>query len=149
MERSTGTPAALIALALLLVGCSVGMSAGPNSSAAQAGKSGVVAASSIASAGVRPSLPPGFPAFPGALPAPVADDDPDLIAAWTSDQLGSAAYDFYVDALPAAGYPIEGLYPGGDFAIIRFRLAAGAIWQIVIGGLVGDPTTIEVRLDRP
>jgi len=97
----------------------------------------------------RPDLPADFPTFPGARSALLPDDDPGLIAAWTTDQLGYAAYDFYVDGLPAAGYPIEGLYPGGEFAIIRFRGTGGAVWQVVVHGLIAEPVRIEVRLDRP
>jgi hypothetical protein len=77
------------------------------------------------------------------------DDDPGLIGLWESDLVGSAAYDFYVDALPTAGYPIVGLYPGGDVALIRFEAPGGGIWQVVAHGSGDGRTTIEVRLDRP
>lgn len=97
----------------------------------------------------RVPLPSGFPVLPGAVPLAMADDDPGLIGLWTSDQLGSAAYDFYVAALPAAGYPILGLYPGGQFAVIGFRLPDGAIWQMVAHGGGNDTVAIEIRLDRP
>src|SRR5437773_979914 len=65
------------------------------------------------------ALPGSFPVIEGAVPMPLPDDDPGMIALWESDLLGSAAYDFYVAALPAAGYQIVGLYPGGDVALIR------------------------------
>ncbi|MDQ2853870.1 MAG: hypothetical protein M3R32_03325 [Chloroflexota bacterium] len=96
----------------------------------------------------RVPLPSGFPVLPGAVPMNMADDDPGLIGLWSSDQRGSAAYDFYVSALPAAGYPIVGLYPGGDVAVIRFR-SGDAIWQMVAQGGAGGTEAIEVRLDRP
>lgn len=96
----------------------------------------------------RIPLPSGFPVLPGAVPMNMADDDPGLIGLWSSDQRGSAAYDFYVSALPAAGYPIVGLYPGGDVALIRFR-SGDAIWQMVAHGGAGGTEAIEVRLDRP
>lgn len=149
MNRSTGMSAAFLALALLAGGCEleVGRSLVPPTTRTE--QSAVATPSSAASSGARPSLQPGFPVLPGAWPAPLEEQDPDLIAAWTSDQLGSAAYDFYVDALPAAGYSIDGLFPGGDFAIIRFRIADGVIWQIVIDGQIDDAVRIEVRLDRP
>lgn len=86
---------------------------------------------------------------PGAAPVPRPDDDPGLIAVWESDQAGSAAYDFYVDALPAAGYPIVGLYPGGEVALIRFRVPDGRVWQMVARGMADGTVAIEVRLDRP
>jgi len=87
--------------------------------------------------------------MPGAVRVAVANDDPGLIAEWTSDGLGSTAYDFYVAALPASGYPIVGSYPGGDVAIIRFRAQDNAIWQMVAHGGVTGIAMIEIRLDRP
>ncbi|MEP7040369.1 MAG: hypothetical protein ABI864_02225, partial [Chloroflexota bacterium] len=63
-------------------------------------------------------------------------------------QVGSAAFDFYVDALPTEGYPIVGFYPGGDVALIRFRSPNGGVWQVVAHASGEGGTTIEVRLDR-
>ena len=97
----------------------------------------------------RIALPSGFPVLEGAVPAALPADDPGLIAAWTSDRLGSAAYDFYAGSLPAAGYPIVGLYPGGGVAVIRFRAPNGTIWQVVAHGGPTGRVTIEIRLDRP
>ena len=96
----------------------------------------------------RANLPEGFPVLPGAAPLPLTDDDPGLIAAWSSDQLGSVAYDFYRGALPGAGYPILGAYPGGDVAVIRFA-AGNATWQMVATGRADGVERIEIRLDRP
>jgi hypothetical protein len=76
------------------------------------------------------------------------DDDPGLIGLWETDEQGSAAYDFYVGALPAAGYPIVGLYPGGAVALIRFQVGA-AVWQMVAHGASDGLVAIEIRLDRP
>jgi hypothetical protein len=76
-------------------------------------------------------------------------DDLGLLGLWESDHPGSAPYDFYAEALPAAGYPIVGLYPGGAFAIIRFRAPAGGVWQIVVRGTPEGRVAIELRLDRP
>lgn len=87
--------------------------------------------------------------MPGALRVAAVTDDPGLIAEWTSDELGSAAYDFYAEALPATGFPIVGLYPGGDVAVIRFRVRDGAIWQMVAHGRGAGIATIQIRLDRP
>lgn len=87
--------------------------------------------------------------MPGALRVTVGRDEPGLIAEWTSDELGSAAYDFYSEALPASGYPIVGLYPGGDVAVIRFHGPHGAVWQVVAHGGATGIATIEIRLDRP
>lgn len=101
------------------------------------------------SVGQRVPLPSGFPVLEGAVPEAMPDADPGLIALWSSDRLGSAAYDFYETALPAAGYPIIGLYPGGEFAQIRFTVADGAIWQMVAHGGLSGRVTIEIRQDRP
>ena len=104
---------------------------------------------SAASAGPRQPLPDGFPVLAGAVAVAMPGDDADLIGLWRSDQVGSAAYDFYVQALPAAGYPIIGLYPGGTVALIRFQAPTGGVWQVVAHSSPADATTIEVRLDRP
>ena len=87
--------------------------------------------------------------MPGAAPAAMPEDDPGLIALWTTDQPGSATYDFYVAALPSAGYRILGLYPGGEWAIIRFAEPDGGIWQVVAHATGDGREAIEVRLDRP
>jgi hypothetical protein len=100
------------------------------------------------SASERVTLPESFPVLPGASPLALADDDPGLIAAWSSGQLYSAAYDFYRESLPGAGYPIVGGYPGDSVAIIRFRTVASGIWQMVVQ-TDGDVARIEIRLDRP
>ena len=94
-------------------------------------------------------LPSGFPVLDGAVPAARPSDDPGLIALWESDRQGSAAYDYYTVALPAAGYRVIGLYPGGEVALIRFVAAPGVIWQVVIRGAAGGRVAIEVRPDRP
>jgi hypothetical protein len=93
-------------------------------------------------------LPGDFPVMDGAVRLPLPPGDPGLIALWESAEAGSGAYDFYVSALPAAGYPIVGLYPGGGVALIRFRVQ-GEIWQVVVHGAADAGVAIEVRLDRP
>lgn len=97
----------------------------------------------------RVPLPSGFPVPSGAVPEAMPDSDPGLVGLWSTDAQGSAAYDFYVTALPAAGFEIVGLYPGGEFAIIRFRLPDGENWQVVAHDGEGGRVAIEVRLDRP
>lgn len=96
----------------------------------------------------RPALPDGFPVLPGARSEAVPDDDLSTIARWTSDEVGPVAYDYYIEALPTAGYPTRGLYPGGAVAIIRFEAPGTAIWQLVLTR-DGDGTRIEVRPDQP
>jgi hypothetical protein len=77
------------------------------------------------------------------------DDDPGLIGLWTSDAPGSAAYDFFIGALPAAGYPIQGAYAGGAVAQFRFATPAGATWEIDLTANPDLTTRIELRLPRP
>ena len=133
----------LVLLVILAAGCATGGSS-PSDSASSS-FSGEPSRSAV----VRTPLPSGFPVLPGARPVPPPDDDPGRIAMWESDQAGSAAYDFYVDALPAASYPIVGLYPGGEVALIRFRVPDGQVWQMVAQRSADGTVAIEVRLDRP
>lgn len=145
---------ALVMVAALSVACGVDpgvASPAASPSAPPSAIESVLAATPLASGSgpERQPLPIGFPVLPGSVRAAMADDDPGLIWLWSTQQLGSAAYDFYVAALPAAGYPIVGLYPGGDFAAIRFRIPDGAIWQMVAHRGAGGTAAIEIRLDRP
>lgn len=132
--------ARLLLVTILVAGCSAASTESPTKSPP-----------TEASATVSPSfsLPSGFPVLPGAVPLPVPRDDPGLIGLWETERAGSAAYDFYAEALPAAGYPILGLYPGGEFAIIRFRAQTGDLWQMVARGTPEGRVAIEIRLDRP
>lgn len=91
-------------------------------------------------------LPAGFPVMPGASPAPLPDNA--AVAAWTIPQAGSAAYDFYRRALPAAGLRILGLYPTELAALIRFEGRNGAAWQL-LAERAGDGTRITLRPDLP
>ncbi len=74
--------------------------------------------------------------------------DRDVVARWTVDQVGSAPYEWYLGALPAAGFEIVGTYPSERAALIRFRDVAGRTWQL-LAELVGDRTQISVQTDRP
>lgn len=95
----------------------------------------------------RPTPPAGFPVFPGASPAALPADDPGVAARWITEEVGSAPYDFYVAALPAAGFAVLGSYPGGAGAVIVFE-AAGTAWQVVVSP-DGDRLLVTLRLDRP
>lgn len=147
--------AAFVLFAILAAGCSPaerGIASG-GASLAEASPSAAaeppVTAEPSPSAFLRVPLPSGFPVLPGAEAVTMPVDDPGLIGLWESDQLGSAAYEYYRVALPQAGYAILGLYPGGDVAVIRFRARGGEIWQLVAHGAPGGQAAIEVRLDRP
>jgi hypothetical protein len=147
--------AAFVLLATLATGCSPGetdiASSGPSleGGSQSAPVEPPVTAGPSPPAFVRVPLPSGFPVLPGAVAVAMPVDDPGLIGLWESDQLGSAAYDYYRVALPWAGYALVGLYPGGDFAVIRFRARGDEIWQLVAHGAPDGLVAIEVRVDRP
>ncbi|HLA65855.1 MAG TPA: hypothetical protein VK600_04655 [Candidatus Saccharimonadales bacterium] len=130
-------------LTLVLVGVAGCRVAAPAASTATT----MPTASALASA--MPALPSNFPVLAGLTEDP-PKSDPGLIASWTTAISGPRVYEFYLSALPAAGYRIEGLFPGGAVAIVRCRAAGDAIWQVVItGDPMGMGTRIELRLDRP
>lgn len=129
----------------VLAGCGAGEVVTPGStSSATAAPTAIVSP-----AATRLPLPADFPVLPGVTEVALPADDLGVIARWTTDQVGATAYDFYSAALPAAGYLVEGRYPGDIGAIIRFVGPTGELWQVAIREL--DPRTarIDVRLDRP
>ena len=134
-----------VVVAVLAGACSIEGSPTPSS---PHGSGAPVISGAPGSSEGRPPLPSGFPVMDGAVPLPLPAGDPGLIALWESTEAGSAAYDFYVTALPAAGYEIVGLYPGGGVALIRFTVQ-GEIWRVVAHGAPDGQVAIEVRLDRP
>jgi hypothetical protein len=136
-------------LLMLASGCSVNARASPSAPPTSTPTTVSLPTPSDQPAAERTPLPSDFPVMPGATPVALPEDDPGLIGLWQTDRVGSAAYDFYASALPDAGYPIVGLYPGGDVALIRFTVAGGAIWQVVVHGSGEASAMIEVRLDRP
>lgn len=150
MNRSRRPNAVPLVLLLYVVGCVACERAAPAESGQTAAPTPAVASASTAvslSPVEHPALPARFPVLPGARPEALRDDDPVTIASWTSDEVGPVAYDFYVRALPAAGYPTWGLFPGGAVAIIRFTAPGGVTWQLVLTR-DGKGTRIEVRLDQ-
>lgn len=137
----------LLLTAMAIAACAAGPSTdgGPTPPASRGSPTPAIHSSS------RPAveLPAGFPLLPGAAPEPrLPTDDPAIIARWSSEQVGPVAYDFYVDALPAAGYPTTGLYPGGEVAVIGFQTPSGVRWELVLT-LDDGGTLIEVRLAQP
>jgi hypothetical protein len=113
----------------------------PPSIAATGTPGGSPSASATASPRAPDTLPAGFPIPSGVIEVPRPRGDKGVLARWR-------IYRFYRRALPAAGYPIVGSYPGGSVAVIRFRAPSGTIWQIVLTG-DASVTRIEVRLDQP
>jgi hypothetical protein len=104
----------------------------------------------------RPEISPGaqllppdladFPVPPDARPMPLPRDSA-LVARWAIEP-GSGAYRFFRDALPAAGYSITWLGPGGSVAIIRFEDQAGGAWQIDIHGDL-ESAVLELGPEHP
>jgi len=154
-----GRGVALLLLALATFGCGLPSEAGRSSGAAPSPITTRPSSSTAATDAVSPSeaghtpshlastLPAGFPVMPGADPSRLPDDA-SVVARWTVPVVGSAAYDFYVKALPEAGLTIVGTYPSERAALIRFRDPGGRIWQL-LAELVGDRTQVTVQTDRP
>jgi len=147
MRRSPTWSVAL--LTVLIAGCAMAGVNAPSEASSPTASAASPSARPSTPVVERPPLPSGFPVLTGALAVTLPDDDPGLIGLWESEQVGSAAYDYYVNALPAAGYPIIGLYPGGDVALIRFKAPKGEVWQLIAQASADAGTRIEVRLDRP
>jgi len=145
MHRST--PITGLLLITALAACAPGQP--PSARPSGSSPSGSPASTATGSPIVRRELPSGFPVIEGAVALPLPDDDPGLIARWTTDVVGAPAYDFYVERLPADGYPIEGLYPGDAFALIRFIGPRDELWQLIMQTVDLAITEIELRLDRP
>ncbi len=148
MRSGTWRSTIVLLVAVLAGGCVPGPMASASSAASDSAPSESAASVPSASTPARVPLPPGFPVVPGAVPAAMPDDDPGLIGAWTSDQHGSVAYDFFLVALPAAGYPVEGAYAGDTVAQFVFSTPGGATWQIDLTTNPDGTTRIEVRLPR-
>jgi hypothetical protein len=94
-------------------------------------------------------LPPDlaeFPVPPHARPLLVPEGS-GLLARWAIDP-GSAAFRFYREGLPAAGFRITTLAPGGNVAIIRFEDPGGVVWQIDIQGDL-DSALLELGPAHP
>jgi hypothetical protein len=142
MLRATG-------LVLILVGALTACRAGGEASARLTAVASTSPTANSSPAGTRPGLPADFPVLPGAVEIAPPLDDLAVAARWTTDQVGTVAFDFYSAALPAAGYAVEGSYPGGEWAAIRFTGPAGRLWQLVIHELDLHTAQIEVRIDRP
>jgi len=139
----------LVMLGVLAGGCAVGAGTPPSPNASAGASAPSVEPTDSASPAEHVPLPSGFPILPGAASVVLPNDDSGLIGLWSSDRPGSAAYDFYATALPAAGYPIVGLYPGGAVALIRFGRPDGSTWQMVAHDAGDGTVAIEIRLDRP
>ena len=139
----------LVGILALAAGCG-----GPQPTAGIPSRTPVSPAPSpVMSATARPTyraspsveLPADFPVPDGlAAASPSAGDTTDLIARWTSTRTGAAIYNEFVDALPAAGYRIREVFPGGAAAVIRIDAPAGGVWELSLFGT--DSLTVELRV---
>lgn len=96
--------------------------------------------------GVRADLPADFPVPAEAVALPLQEATA-VIGRWQVPGFGAAAYDFYLEALPAAGYPVVASAPGGGAAIIRFEAEPGVVWQLEMTGDL-ESTLIELWPER-
>jgi hypothetical protein len=136
------TTVRIISMLILVVAtaCRAAVPATPSPS----GQPSVTAASSA-----LPTVPADFPVMPGATLASRSDMEPGGIATWMTDAHGPRVYDFYVAALPAAGFSIEGLYPGGSVATIRLRAGDPILKLVITGDSSGSSTQVQLRVDGP
>ena len=149
MRRSVaGTFALLIAIAA--ASCVPAATIEPSSTPLAGGSAGTQAANPTESPSALPSLldvPAGLPVMPGAQTVTAEPSDPGHIARWMVDAIGPDVYAFYIDALPAAGFVIEGRFPGGNVAVIRFSTPDGTTLDLaLVGEGDGDRTRIDLRL---
>ncbi|HET6746002.1 MAG TPA: VOC family protein [Candidatus Limnocylindria bacterium] len=119
-------------------------SPGPSAPAPQVSATPSALATSASSEGPSSAVPDGFPVIAGAgsvtFPA-----DRNLLARWLTDANGAQVYDFYVEALPPAGFEIEQVAPGGAAAVIGFRAPDGRLLEIALTASDGG-TQIDLRV---
>ena len=130
-------PAALALLAALVACTSPGATA--SSSIREP-----VTLSPSAGATELPGVPADFPIMPGSVAVEPLPEEPGLLGRWTSAADGSQAYAFFVEALPASGFRIDELLPGGSVAVIRFATAGGEVLDLQLTG-AGEGTRIDLR----
>jgi hypothetical protein len=92
-------------------------------------------------------VPAGLPVMPGAEAVDAQPAEPGHIVRWMVDAIGPEVYGFYLSALPAAGFVVEGRFPGGNVAVIRFRTPDGTTLDLaLVGEGDGERTRIDLRL---
>lgn len=91
-----------------------------------------------------PAMPDGFPVHDS---MERVGTPPGATAAWTSGAIPPDVYDYYLDALPDAGFEIDLEAPGGTVAILRFHASDGTRYQLDMNG--SDPIAITLGAPRP
>jgi hypothetical protein len=135
-----------LAILLLLAACGPAATA-TNSPGPVATATATATTTASSSASASATLPTGFPVMPGSeAVAPMPDDDPQLLARWTSAANGAQVYDFFVEALPAAGLVVDQLAPGGEAAIISFSTSDGSQFTVSLIAQ-GSGTRIDLLTD--
>ena len=152
MRRSLAGTFVLLMAAVAAAGCTTpGATPGPTPTpVASGGASSSMTPSATGETPLPslPAIPDGLPVMPGAV---AADSPPPAesgtIAGWVVDAIGPDVYQFYLDALPAAGFVIRGRYPGGNVAIIRFTAPDESTLDLaLVGEGDGEQTRILLRL---
>ncbi|HEX2141261.1 MAG TPA: hypothetical protein VHK28_03140 [Candidatus Limnocylindria bacterium] len=145
--RRAGWAAARLAVAMVaLAACSPSPdspspSAGLLSDSPRPDASEAVSSSAEPSARVPGELPAGFPVPPGAESRTIQPGER-IIARWQLNDHGSAAYDYFLRELPAAGFTVEAVAPGGAAASIRITTPHGEKLQIDLVGT--QPVQVEL-----
>ena len=134
-------------MAICLVACANGSAATPSSRIAGTTPT---PRPSAHDGGAGQAVPDGFPLMPGMEPVTHRRPEPGILARWITDADGSAVYDFYVAALPVAGFRVEQLFPGGAAAVIRFRPHDGRLLDLSLTpGIEGTQVDLEVPAAKP
>jgi len=139
----------VIAIAACVTACAPTAATGTASQDVVATATPAPSGSAMTSIAATPpaAVPDGFPVFPGAESV-TPPADPGLVARWTAKAVGAEVFDFYVRALPAAGFVIEQRFPGGAAAVIRF---SGPDVQLLDVSLTasGSGTQVDLRFPDP
>ena len=134
-----------VAIATCLTACATPGATGSLGEAATATSPSSPSAGTSAGVSDTPAaVPEGFPVEPGAEPV-TPPADPNLLARWVTDENGNDVYDFYIEALPDAGFEIEQLVPGGAAAVISFSTPNGEVFDVALTASDGG-TQIDLRL---
>ena len=134
-----------VAIAACLTACALPGATGSLGEAATATPPSSPSARTSAGVSDTPAaVPEGFPVGPGAEPV-TAPADANLLARWVTDENGADVYDFYIEALPVAGFEIEQLVPGGAAAVISFSTPDGEVFDVALTASDGG-TQIDLRL---